>query len=413
MKTSSVPLRLTAWSGVAVIAGTLCVRCGDGSIGSNGPSGEGGADAGASDANADADVWDPVWHKTEPAQWPTVGAEGQPDCGPGCRIAINMPISHPGYFSYGYDSKSIGDTTYFSIYHAIIGSSVTQVLTLYSDGKTVVLQPSVYGDFMTYLASVTYTPQGRVELIHLTTGEVKTLYSYENGDGTSWTALNDKYAFWLQDSAGLVARDLLTGEVHVLGHGLSCEYRCTTPTGLICGNEGGRVLKIDQDTWKETALDNGGAMQVNANCSPDSRRVVWIDYRDPPGPNATYDFHRTGGEIYMKDLETNETKRLTFDSPDQPRGKYGSVIGDDVVVWREPCSTCNPNPTSVDSLIANSTLVRLDLGTGKKCRTHRDQTDYHSLHGHHVYGYWLDSTKNERRVIDINLDDPAIEWSCE
>ena len=46
---------------------------------------------------------------------------------------------------------SIGDTTYFSIYHASIGSSVTQVLTLYSDGKTVVLQPSVYGDFMTYL----------------------------------------------------------------------------------------------------------------------------------------------------------------------------------------------------------------------------------------------------------------------
>ena len=94
MKHLPVLLRLFALTSLAVAGGALCARCG--TTGSSSSS-DGGVDAQA-DVQADAAGWDPVWHETEPAEWPTVGPEGQPDCGPGCRMALNVPIRHPGYF---------------------------------------------------------------------------------------------------------------------------------------------------------------------------------------------------------------------------------------------------------------------------------------------------------------------------
>jgi hypothetical protein len=34
----------------------------------------------------------------------------------------------------------------------------------------------------------------------------------------------------------------------------------------------------------------------------------------------------------------------------------------------------------------------------------------HRVHGHHLYGDWLDKVKNQRRLVDIDLDDPGVEW---
>ena len=36
---------------------------------------------------------------------------------------------------------------------------------------------------------------------------------------------------------------------------------------------------------------------------------------------------------------------------------------------------------------------------------------YPSLHGHHLYGYWNDG-KN-RYLVDVDLDDPGLNWVCE
>lgn len=414
MKTTHLSLRLAALGGIAVFAGSICVRCGSNGTNVNGTSDDGGVDVANLDGGVEsgAEVWDPVWHKTEPAEWPTVGPEGQPDCGPGCRMALNLPVTHPDYFSYGYDANRVGDTTNGNILYASIGSPSTYVVAAYSDGRTGVVQPYIDGSFISYLASD--YPKGVVELMNLTTGEVKSIYSYDSGATVDFTALNSKSVFWYQNGSGLMSRNLSTGKVRVLSPNVfSCYGLCATATALICGQVAERILRIDQETGEETVLDDGGALQVDSNCSPDRGRVVWVDYRDPPGPGSTYDFHRNGGEIYMKDLETNETTRLTFDSPESPRGKSGPAIDGDTVVWMEPCPTCDPNPETTGELMHSTTLARLDLATGRKCRKEIPGSGHFSLHGHHLYGYWLDKANNQRRLVDIDLDDPGIEWSCD
>jgi hypothetical protein len=412
MRSPPLSLRLMVLGGIAVFAGGLCVRCGGNGTHVVGTA-DGGVDAADPDGAGDsAEVWDPVWHETEPAQWPTVGPEGQPDCGPGCRIALNLPVSHPGYFSYGYDAHRVADTNVATLHYADIGGTTTHVIAARAEGVVGFVQPYIHGSFISYLASD--YPKGVVELMNLTTGEMKSVYSYDDGDHPIvFTAVNDRYAFWYQDGRGLMARNLTTGELRVLSFGVfSCHGLCATPTALICGQVAERILRIDQETGEETTLDDGGALQVDSNCSPDRRRVAWVDYRDPPGPGSTYDFHRNGGEIYMKDLESNVTTRLTFDSPNDPRGKYGPAVDGDTVVWMEPCPTCDPNPQSMQALAASTTLVRFDLAIGKKCRTEM-VIGSPSLHGRHLYGYWLDKSENETRLVDIDLDDPGIEWSCD
>jgi len=415
MKHVGVSLRLFALTFVAFSGGALCARCEmEGATGGS-TSSDGGVDAPAdvpADVPADTEVWDPVWQETEPADWPAVGPEGQPDCGPGCRMALNVPVSHPGYFAYGYDPHTLGDTTDGEILYTSVGSSTSYIISRYSDGRTGLVQPYVNRGFIIYLASD--YPKGVVELMRLSTGEVKRIFSYDNKDATLFTALNSKYAFWYQDGNRLMSRNLVTGEVRQLSSAVfSCKGICATESALICGQVADRVLRIDQETGDAVPLDDGGALQVNSNCSPDRRRVVWVDYRDPPGPGSMYDFHRNGGEIYMRDLDTGNTTRLTFDSPDSPVGKYGPAIDGDTVVWMEPCPTCDPNPESLQALKASTTLVRLDLATNKKCKMQKKRFGRLSLHGHHLYGYWFDLEADDMRLIDIDLDHPDIDWDCE
>lgn len=48
--------------------------------------------------------------------------------------------------------------------------------------------------------------------------------------------------------------------------------------------------------------------------------------RDPPGRQSNYDY-RNGGEVYIRDLESKQTTRVTFDSPKRPRGKWAPPVG--------------------------------------------------------------------------------------
>jgi hypothetical protein len=275
--------RLAGLLVVALAGGALCVRCGTES--QDGARIDAGSDV-PLDVQSDAASWDPVWHETEQADWPTVGGEGQPDSGPGCRMALNVPVSHPGYFAYGYDANLIGDTTDGNILYATIGGSITYVVSRYADGRTGLVQPYVDNGFMIYLASD--YPKGAVEVMRLSTGEVKRIFDYDDADGTLFTALNSKYAFWYQDGNRLMSRNLVSGEIRQLSPGMfNCYGICATESALICGQVAERILRIDQETGESTGLDDGGALQVDSNCSPDRRHVVWVDYRDHGGVEGT------------------------------------------------------------------------------------------------------------------------------
>lgn len=89
----------------------------------------------------------------------------------------------------------------------------------------------------------------------------------------------------------------------------------------------------------------------------------------------------------------------------------------------EPCKTCEPNPTSSDELYSEntSTLVRLDVTTGKKCRLHAvpgfRRGGRSTLYGHVWYHYVkLGLTKEDLSgpyLAALDLDHPGLPWECE
>lgn len=378
------------------------------------------AGADASDADA-GEPWDPVWHETTPKEWPTVGPEGQPDCGPGCRIALNGPVDHNTYYAHSATAYAVADSNGGQLMVAKLGSPATSIVAqLASSSESALIEQYLHRDFLIYLR--TQPPSSgkpvHVEIMNVLTGETKTVFSYVYegaGDlGVSITALNDKYAFWMREGHGLMSRNLATGEVRMLAaKDLSCVPICAAPEGIICGDYArGRVLWIDQESGAVSALDNGGALQADSGCSVDRSQVVWVDYRDPPGTQSDWDWNRSGGEIYMRDRTTQQTRRLTFDSPGAPKGKIYASIGDGLVLWHEAAPGVDPNPSLAQDLYANpSSLIVLDLNTQKKCRIEGPLVRHlkrNSIHGRHVYGYWV-PPGGGTMLVDIDLDNPAIE----
>jgi len=381
-----------------------------------GATGATGTGAGGAGGDSSVPPWDPVWHLTEPKQWPIVGPDGQPDCGPGCRIALNVPVTNPSYYGHTYATTMLGSETTRGISVAALGSLETRVLEMDLGAAKGPLQPYLSGDFISYL----YLDDKRndVMVMNWRTGETKLAYSHQrqDWDSVSLTALNSRYVFWNLLTRGIMSRNLETGEVKVLVPGSpSCIGLCATEQGLLCG--GSRNIFIDHDTGEQEVLDYDGALQLLAFCSPDKKQFVWIDYRDPPGRDSTYDFYRNGGEVYMMDLETRTTRRLTFDSPGSPKAKDFAAIGGNLAVWNEPPPTGTQNPDTFQGVAAAcSALATLDLTTGERCHLISDTprvVGYKSVHGRHVYGGWFDRATAKTRLVDIDLDDPNLQWQCE
>jgi len=389
--------------------------------GSAGASATGGAAGGGAGGNAgDPNIppWDPVWHLTEPKPWPSIGTEGLPDCGPGCRIALNVYTTNPSYYGHTYTTEMVGSKTPEGLVLAKLGLSESLVLGPKAvSGGPRAHQPHLSGDFISYL----YLENDRNDIMVMSwrTGEKKLAYTYErqnSADSVSLTALNSSYVFWHKYTVGMMSRNLQTGEVKVLAGGAwDCISLCATEQGLICA--GGRNIFIDHDTGEQEVLNYDGALQLLGFCSPDKKQYVWIDYRDPPGRDSTYDFYRNGGEVYMMDLQTRAVRRLTFDSPDNPRAKDLPAIGGNLAVWSEPPNGADPNPDSYQTVRSGSTaLATLDLTTGERCQLSPDPTyvmGYKSVHGRHVYGSWFHIPTAKTYLVDIDLDDPALQWQCQ
>ena len=399
-------------------------------------------DGGSSDApavdqqTADAGPeWDPVWHQTTPKQWPTIGKEDQPFCGIGCRMVLNVPIVFGTIYAFGYDPGAVVAWTgpaatplANGIVYSKVGESDTSVLGPSDLGTDEgVFAPYVHNDYVSYVRSLGIG-KGSVEVMSVTTGETKTVFEYTPatvGDNAVYqTALNKTHAFWWLDGTGLMTRNLETGAVKELAPQMVCHGLCTTENAVICSDfDSGQNFRIDQETGDVTPVDFGGALQLDGYCSPDAQRLIWVDYRDPPGPGSTAYFKRTGGEIYMRDLVGNTTTRLTFDSPDQPRGKTFPAIGSKYAVWNEPPEPDVNPPTGQDLYASSTNLVRLELATGKKCRLTPDPpgqvktvpafAGFKAMYGSKLVGIWFDNPATQKRLAELDLEDPGLPWKCE
>ncbi len=379
---------------------------GGGAAGTGGGSGSGGS---AGDAG---ELWDPVWHETKQKTWETVGPGGSPDCGPGCRMALNEPLA--GLEGFVFTSNRVLATGAKGVAFAEIGATTTAILPHDpfgpEDGR---LQLSAWGDFIGALRSFGIG-QGQVEVVNVLTGETKVAFKYTppGEDAVYGTALNSKYVFW--QKSGIWSRNLHTGEVkQVVPSG--CYSMCASDDMLFCDN--GKIYAIDPDTTEKTFVDTGGELQTDGACSPDRKQYAWIDYRDPPGPGASKSFGRSGGEVYVYDLATNKTRRVTFDSPGDPMGKVYPAVSGALVVWSQPPDGAPRNPDDSSILYpAAKTLGMLDLNTGERCRLLSPtpgRLTAKAVYGRRVVATWLDKTANEVRLVDLNLDDPGLQWACE
>ncbi len=381
-----------------------------------------------SESAADAEVlpvWDPVWHLTAPATYQQLGPEGQPSCGTGCRIALNWPV-HSGRPSlmHAYTETAVADYGDVGLFYAPVGSSVTSLIVPVEPapdgGAADVAEPALAGDFAAYVVGRGLTD--RIEVMRVSTGERKPAYEYSYGGptstGTFAVALNSAYVFWVRDGVGLMSRSLADGTIRTLVNGVfECTNMAAATGGVVCCDDNrGVVTWTDQETASVTPIDFGGGLQVDASISSDRRWYIWVDYRDPPGPASDLD-NRFGGEIYMRDLQMAVTTRLTTDSPTAPRAKITPATDGTIAVWNEIPAGLDPNPTSATAVYDSATmLVVLDLATRKKC--HVDLGIAHtinrfSVHGRHVYGYFGAAGDNKMHLVDLNIDDPGMTWTCQ
>lgn len=331
-----------------------------------------------------------------------------PSCGIGCRLALARPVEHDAAHGHGFSLEGVVDTNPQELFFAKLGSDQTRVL------KGAQAMAFMEGTRISFLSVPNY-PQTDVMVLDTGTG-VLAPYTHFDADVSGapvGTMLSDRYLFWMTNR-GTGRADLKTGAVVDRFTGpLLCDGGCVVGDKLFCLNND-RIQIIDVESGASTALDDGGALQLNATCAPDRSRLAWVDFRDPPGKDSGFFANRVGGEIYSYDTRAKTTVRLTHDSPDAPITKVYATAGTDLVVWSEPCAACEKNPYEVSTLLDSQLdLVRLDLDSRRKCRlVGRRITGYGSLHGHHLYAYWNDGGVN-MYVVDLDLDHPDLPWVCE
>ena len=344
--------------------------------------------------------------QSQPSQTVQLPADG-PDCGPGCRLVLARPIEHDSWGGHAFSDKIVADTNPNELLFAAVGSTETTVIA------EAPAQADVADERIAFL-SVPYFPAGDIVVLDTRSMQRTTYFHFDDaevvGDSLG-LVLGDKYVFWMT-THGTWRANLESGEVtSQFAPSLLCDGSCVMGGDLLCLD--GRIRLIDQETGEQRALDNGGALQLDAGCSPDRGRVAWIDFRDPPGRSSTFSGQRIGGEVYLYDSATQSVTRLTHDSPASPITKAYAAVGTDLVVWIEPCAAC-PKSFSDQGVFFDTpfALVRLELASNRKCRLEgRNIGDYSSLHGHDLYAYWTDGS-NEYLVV-LDLDNPELDWVCE
>lgn len=379
-----------------------------------GTAGSGNAGGGAGDAGDAGDAgepWDPVWHETKPKTWQTVDATGNPDCGPGCRMALNVHAA--ALEEHSQTTERVGVPGQLGIAFGPIEAGNTSIIP-HEAQNDVRLQVALWGDYISALRSFGIG-HGQVEVVSLITGETKIAFKYTppGTSAVSETALNAKYVFW-ERTGRIWARDLQTGAVKQVSP-FDCYSLCASEDVVFC--DGGKIYLIDPETSTQTFVDNGGELQTDGACSPDRKQYAWIDYRDPPGKGASKYFARSGGEVYVHDLATAKTRRVTFDSPTNPMGKTTPAVSGDTVVWSQPLGGEPRNPSQAQELYAvTKELASLDLKTGERCRLLSPTPGLlgtKAVYGRKILATWLDKKENQARVILLDLDDPGLQWACE
>jgi hypothetical protein len=332
------------------------------------------------------------------------------ECGPGCRLALDRPIQHATSWGHAYNAVGVADTNGL-LFYSRVGATETELLR----GGESSAFPHLEGSLMSY-AFFTW-PAGDIVVYDFGTRRHTPYFHFDDqvSYGLYQTIVSDKYVFWTH-AGGTGRATLATGEATpAFMSETPCHRACIFGNSIVCGSDSTeRMELIDQDTGMHALVDDGGAMQLQSGCSPDRQKVAWIDFRDPPGRTSTYFGARVGGEVYMRELASGQTRRLTHDSPASPVTKGWAAVGDDLAFWIEPCETCEKNFEFQQTFYAAATtLVKLDLVSGRRCRLEMTPYGgYMSVHGHHLYAYHPHLDRN-LYLVDVDVDHPAIPWKCE
>lgn len=408
-------MRLAGLIGLLMLSLSGC-SCGaseaKGNAGIGGAPGDSGLDAAIPDvADADGDseaiVWDPVWHETAPKEWPKAPNASADGCGDGCRVVLDVIPVQPAYLHFQDGAIGLGSVNgdLGEFFFARFDSDDTLILGARQTGNEGFAAPGFWGDYASVLFVRDQNTGGEVRIVQLLTGESKVAYEYDRGTqdlGVGFTVLNGKYVFWDRVGTGIMSRNLQTGEVRLLVH-FDCEDLCATPNGLVCFNSPNYF--IDQETGEMTAIAAGDGLQIDGTCSYERDEIIWIDYRDPPGPGSSYWGHRSGGEVYTANLGSGEVTRLTHDSPDAPQAKAYPAVGHELAVWKGVSEGLDLNPEwGQDVYAVTQDLIVLDRSTGTRCRIHSDLVKYftHMV----VVGRWVYGSMGY--VVGIDVDNPAI-----
>lgn len=390
------------------------------------------ATSGAADAGADTRVvsdgaptdagaeeqpaWDPVWHLTKPRTWSEVASSGPlPDCGVACRIALNQPVDDA--VEHGFSDRTIIDVSDRRMLLTDLPAGVTRQVEPPSEFD-MGFAPYLHNRRVVYLGISSVSTPRDVLITDLDTGETKRVFRQyrdsTNGEPAyiSQVALDDHYAYIIRMRVGIIRRDLLTGEIVTFpGSFPTCSSLCATAKGLVCADYWmGTVWLLDEAGNRQT-IGGSSVLKQDGTCSTSGTQFAWVDFRDPPKISGD---DRVGGEVYAHDFASGLTRRLTFDSPSAPRAKKGIGIDGDVVSWLEE-GVPRADPVPDDQVGFRITARgKLDLRTGERCRStkHVGIEYVASLHGQHQIGYWRDPVQKKVWLTDVDISDPALEWTC-
>ena len=411
-----------AWAALA--AAMLCAAC------SAPTTADGVADAGSEAAPSDAGgsvnpgwtphgvlpAWDPVWHLTAERVWPQKTDVPVEDCGGGCSWIFDR--IDPGWFVASVTRSAAIDGA-VELLHRRTGDVAERVISEPGE-RTLFAYLSTDGAYTVFRSGETWkTLPINIVLMNVVTGERKTLWtdSQDSPGEVAYVGVNRKYAFWAIEGAGLARRDLATGEAMLLGGVPDCEWGwCVGESVLVCMDSSG-VIGIDVETGKRRVTDVGHGLQMSSACSASRTQVALTDDRATGGGVTSIDGQLNGSEVYVLDVPSWTMKRRTTEPPGVVRLKYRPVVDGDNIAWMEPGVGSDPNPRRLGDLQRGS-LVTFDPVSGAKCRVDREPLHEFfplAMRGRHVIGQWTNpkSSNADVHLVDLNLDDPSLSWTCE
>ncbi len=394
--------------------------CEPGSVGGDAAYTEGGASSQSAAASGDVGnndnaaeiAWDPVWHKTTPIDWPLADPNYWVGCGEECRPAQSVFAAKSSYFGYNYDENYIVEFSRSRLTLSDIATGQTRII-----GPEKTNQVYISGNRVSY--SFTRAPsQKEVLVMDLITGETKVAAQFHfdpkdpKSDQSIGTALSRRYVYWITERRGFFSRDLQTGEVrHLYDKPHFCHGICATEKELICATNSAYILRIDAESGEPDFLDWGQNAQKWGYCSPDRKQFVWIDYRDPPGELT--EMSVTGGEVYLRDLEAQTTRRLTFDSPHTPRRKYSPAVGDKYVFWKEEAEPYVETFHPESDLSRLTVMGRYELATGKICKMDFDTRSTRASYGSKALRYFTNpEILTQWHLVMWDSEHPSRQWVC-